>query len=376
MADSTLSNLLAIQTKVRRLTRSPSENLLSTNDLNNYINTFVLYDFPEHIRLFNLRTTFQFICNPLQDVYDLSAVAYQGFDVNGNPVTVTGNPLYDFLDNFVTIHPPFYIAGYQSLFSQSREQFFGLYPDLTTLFNTNLSGDGITTVFQGTGGFALTSVPVQQEDVLFSSIDVNGNGLQLVDSPVLDSTTGVKTNIGVLYNPTNPPPNLPLILAAPYVLPAAYTNNFINYSTGVFALTFPTAPAQGEQITAQVVPFQQARPLSVLLYDNQLTLRPIPDQPYQVTFEAYQAPTELLAQTQTPLLQEFWQYIAYGAAKKIFEDRMDPDSVALIMPEFKQQERLVLRRTLVQQSNEKTSTIYDAQNPFSSYWGWGSNSPF
>ena len=65
MADSTLT---AIQQKVRRLTRSPSEAQLTTAQLNQYINTFVLYDFPEQIRLLNLRTTFSFYTEPYIDV--------------------------------------------------------------------------------------------------------------------------------------------------------------------------------------------------------------------------------------------------------------------------------------------------------------------
>ena len=48
--DNDLSTLAQIQTKVRRLTRSISEQQLSTTELNNYINTSVLYDFPEHLR--------------------------------------------------------------------------------------------------------------------------------------------------------------------------------------------------------------------------------------------------------------------------------------------------------------------------------------
>ncbi len=62
--------------------------------------------------------------------------------------------------------------------------------------------------------------------------------------------------------------------------------------------------------------------------------------------------------TASPQLNEWWQYIAYGAAKKIFEDRMDTDSVQQIMAEYKKQEALCLRRTLVQYSNERTATIY------------------
>ena len=47
-----------------------------------------------------------------------------------------------------------------------------------------------------------------------------------------------------------------------------------------------------------------------------------------------------------------------GTAKKIFEDRTDSDSVQLLMPEFKTQERLALRTTLVQMTKERTATIY------------------
>jgi len=52
------SNLQTIQQKVRRLTRSPSEAQLTDAQLNQYINTFVLYDFPEQIRTFNLLKDF------------------------------------------------------------------------------------------------------------------------------------------------------------------------------------------------------------------------------------------------------------------------------------------------------------------------------
>ena len=68
-------------------------------------------------------------------------------------------------------------------------------------------------------------------------------------------------------------------------------------------------------------------------------------------------------------MEEYWQYIAYGAAKKIFEDKMDLDSVQMIMPEFKQQERLCLRRSLIQYTNERTSTIYTDQVSHMNGWG-------
>ena len=63
------SSLVAIQTKVRRLTRSPSENQLDTPTLNDYINTAVIYDFPSQLRLFSLRSTFTFWTIPNVDQY-------------------------------------------------------------------------------------------------------------------------------------------------------------------------------------------------------------------------------------------------------------------------------------------------------------------
>jgi hypothetical protein len=96
-------------------------------------------------------------------------------------------------------------------------------------------------------------------------------------------------------------------------------------------------------------------------FDTSFIFRPVPDKVYQVNVEVDMRPTELLALGQNPDLNQWWQYISYGAAKKIFEDRMDLDSVQQIMPEFKQQERLALRTTINQQTKDRVSTIYTGQ---------------
>ena len=48
------------------------------------------------------------------------------------------------------------------------------------------------------------------------------------------------------------------------------------------------------------------------------------------------------------------------------------------MPEYKRQESLVIRRTLVQITNERAATIYtqQASGVNGIGWGWGSNGPF
>jgi hypothetical protein len=371
------STLAAIQQKVRRLTRSPSTAQLTDDDLNNYINTFVVYDFPEHLRTFNLRQQFTFYTNPFQDVYPTDILSF------GGATGAESNPLYNFQNTYLSvIGDPTYIAGYQSLYSQDRSRFFGIYPLVNSIASIGQMGDGVTTSFSGVvniNGAIISNGLTQQtcilqNNVLFSSVDVNGNGLALIDTPILDSVTGNPTIWGALYPPSQPA-EAPLLLPPPYNLQAGFpTTNYINYVTGEFTITFNAAPAAGSLINSQTVPSQTYLPQALLFYENQFTVRPVPDQPYRVNFEVYIRPDALLAEGQSPELEEWWQYIAYGASKKIFEDRMDLDSVQLILPEYRKQENLCNRRTIVQYTGQRTATIYTEQTGNTGYnggWGWG-----
>lgn len=349
-----LHTLDAIRTKVRRLTRSVSLAQLSQADLDEYINTFVLYDFPEHLRTIVLRKQFSFTTSPYQDKYATDINSFAG---------AVHNPLYDFQNHYLTVHPPMYIAGYQAAYSQSREEFFGNYPFLTANQEID-TGNGMTTVFTGTIAQVTPSAGILQRNVLINSVTASGQPLALIDVPVVDPATGYNTTQGNLYV-SGTEPALPPVAVDP--------TNTINYATGVYTVTFLVAPAVQASIRAQISLQSLGRPMSVLYYQNQFTLRPIPDQAYKVNFEVYARPSELIADTQTPELDEWWQYIAYGAAKKIFEDRMDMESVSLIMPEFKKQETLCQRRTIVQLTNERTATIYSDQTNRGSgpFWGNG-----
>jgi len=331
------STLAAIQQKVRRLTRTPSQSQLTDDQLNQYINTFVVYDFPEHLRTFQLREPFSFWCEPFQDTY-----------VTDRSLPTT-DPLYNFQNKYIAVHEPVYIAGYRATYSQSRDQFYKMYPFVNSISSIGFVGDGVTTTFTGSVQNN-NGAPVLQNNVLFSSVNSSYQGLSLVDIP-------------------NSPFNGTGILVVPGTTTPQGT---INYVTGAFTLTFTSAPASGVPINSQVYAYQPGQPIIMLYYNNTFTLRPIPNQPYQINFEVDVRPTWLMETTSYPALEELWQYIAYGAAKKIFEDRMDMDSVSLIMPEFKTQERLCLRRTLVQLTNQRTATIYTDQTNYSyGNWGWG-----
>lgn len=330
MPDSTLSTLDKIRIKVRRLSRSPSPSQISDSEIDEYINTFVLYDFPEHMRMFYLRQTLTFYTRPNVDTYSTNT-------------TVVTDPLYNFKNRYLTTASPVYIAGVPAYFTQSREQFYGIYPKYSSIQSIGTTGNGILTNFTGT----LSGVPVLANNVVFDSIDINGNGLVLAD----DGLGNLLVPDGVATVPAST----------------------INYLTGAYVLNFPVAPMAAAVINSQTYPFAPSRPSAMLYYSGDFILRPVPDQPYAVNLEVFVRPSELLTNSQQPELAEWAQYIAYGATKKIFEDRMDQESVQIIMPEFHKQELLILRRTLVQNSNQRTATIYTEQAGIGTGFNWSGN---
>ena len=322
MANSTLQ---AIRTRIRRITGSLSPNQVSDIDIDEYVNTFIAYDFPEELRLFTLRTTISWWCDPYIDEYNTDA-------------TATVPELVNYNQNYITTHPPIYCAGYKLLYSQSREEFFNYWP-FTNAIQTIASGNGALTDFVGT----LTSgVPVLRNNVTFATLDGNNNGLELHDN-----------GLGILIGDTGG------------------GLNTIDYVTGAYQLSFNAAPGNGQAINSQTFPYTTGRPTSMLYFNNKFTLRPVPNQPYQITMEAYKRPTQLINAGESPELEQWWQYIAYGGALKLLQDQANYERAMEIIPEFKKQELLVLRRTTQQLSNERSMTIYTQQ---ANIGGW--NSPF
>lgn len=331
MADSTLQ---AIRTKVRRLTRSPTFSQLSNADLDQYINTFILYDFPQHLRLFSLRTLLTFYTQPNVDTYETNT-------------TDLLNPLFNFKNKYTAVHQPVYIAGVPAFYTQWRDVFYGYYPQFATIADTLLRGSGGTGPFTG----VVTGHPILPGSLNFNCLDIGGEAMIIVDYPV-SNTTGA---LG--------------LQGQPQVIPSPYGQ--VNYLTGAFTVNFPNNTQVAAPIYSENVAYQAGKPQAMLFYDEKFIIRPVPDKVYQVQIEADIRPTELIQSTDVPELEQWWNYISYGAAKQLFEDRMDMDSVQMIMPEFKQQERLVLRNTLTQQANERTVTIYTRGKSYSGFGGFG-----
>jgi hypothetical protein len=328
MANATLQ---AIRDKVRLLTRSPSPAQLSDTQIDQYVNTFILYDFPESIRLFSLRTTLTFYTQPNVEVYSTNT-------------TTSTDPLYNFKNRYTAVHAPVYVAGVMSFYTQDRASFYLNWPMTNLIADTGLTGNGTTGPYIGTLTSA-NSAPVMQNNVVFTTTDALGNAMTLVDTPAsnLLGTLGVPGAPSTVYGA-------------------------INYITGVFNLNFPSTVSASTKIWSETIPYQAARPISMLFYQQSFHLRPIPDKAYAVTIEADVRPTELLLATDVPGEEQWWQYVAYGAAIKIFQDRMDMDSVQLVWHEFERQQCMAARPSICQEVNERTKTVYTQGKIYGAGW--------
>lgn len=319
------ANLQAIINKIRLITRTPSTNQMSDQEIGDYINTFLMYDVPDNIQLFDYRTSFTWYCKPNVGTYRTDT-----------SVIPTDDPLYDFQNLYTNIEPPIYVAGNQVWLSQSRNEFFAQWPFTNSIIKVG-RGNGVATAFSGT----LSQIPMLEGYVTVSSIEINNGAISLRDqsaNPYDGTGVLIDTEVDVAVGT-------------------------INYLTGAYSITFLTPPQSGADISFQIRPYTAGQPTSILYYDNQFTLRPVPDQAYAITMDVYKRPTALLDTASSyPLLKDYWQYIAWGAAKKIFEDRMDDENATKVANgPFKEQEILIMRKTINQLRNQRAASIYQSQ---------------
>lgn len=142
-------------------------------------------------------------------------------------------------------------------------------------------------------------------------------------------------------------------------------NATINYQTGeITGLTFAEAIPEGTPIQIQYNPKQFSIPLAIMFFQNQFTLAPVPDAGYTIELTCYRQPIQALLAADmagNPELSEWWEILAVGAAKKIFEERLDSDGVMFIDKMLKERYDILETRTYAQIGQERISTIYTDQ---------------
>lgn len=361
---STLPNTLAdIRTKVRRITGRPSATQIADSDIDKYINTFYVYDMPEHLKMESLRYNYQF-------------------------TTTAGIPTYDMpTGTYLTAMPAVFIGGYQSYMTQSRQNYFRINPELNMVQNSVYTGNGTNTGYTGQNLSNLPMIPgfktnppgaystwTAANDIPAAYLNWNvlvaANGSPDTTSGITPSYSLVDDGQGNLFAPTDTTIN-PLFKRGTinYITGALNIINFVD-SSGT-----PVTIPSGNPINAQYVPYVASRPQAVMFFQDQFVMYPIPDQAYTVSFEAYKYPTAFLASDTlglaTPQVNEWWQLLAYGAADKIFSDNGDLENMAKFRPLLEEQMNLCLRRTIVQQTSERVSTIYTEQNGYPGQYPFG-----
>jgi hypothetical protein len=370
-ADSTYT---FIETKVRRLTASASQSALSSADIQRAVNVFYSNDFPYAIKIDQQRAVYKFLTIPNVDRYPVDVNMYQGF------------------------RAPIYFEGIQGNFFKNRDQLLNLYPRYPTQFQP-VGGDGVTTSFTFTlfgnnqNPFPQPNFGILSTQVVIGGIDVNGNPIRIIDDGGgvvtalgigSNTTTGQllfvnQNNVGnnVYLDSSNVqqpaiPPLSPIPVPSP---PSPQTPQYcgtVNYVTTEINVTFPVAPAAGTMINVWAATYQVGRPYNLLFWNNEFTIRPVPDNVYLCEIEAYQTPVQFMTTTQNPILNQWAQYIAYGAACEILRDRQDMEGVQNLMEGFKRQEALVLERQAIEEIQQPNITLFNTtQTGFGTGWGMG-----
>jgi hypothetical protein len=370
-ANSTYS---MIEQKIRHLTASASQSALSSASIQNYVNTFYSQDFPYAIKIDQQRSVYKFLTIPNVDRYPVDVNNLQGF------------------------RAPVYFEGIQGNFFKNRDQLYNLYPRYPTQFQP-IGGDGVTTSFSfslfgnNQNPFPQPNFGILSTQLVIGGIDVNGNPIRIIDDGGAivnaygigsNTTTGqllfiqqnsVGNNVYLdalnIQQPAIPPLSPLPVPSPPSPLTPQYCGT-VNYVTTQITVNFPVAPAAGTMINVWASTYQVGRPYNLLFWNNEFTIRPIPDNVYLVEVEAFQTPSQFMMTTDNPTLNQWWQYISYGAAAEILRDRQDMEGVQNLMEGFKRQEALVLERQAIEEIFQPNITLFNSTNYGNcSGGGWG-----
>lgn len=327
------------------MTAAQSPEQISDSEIDKYINTFYIQDFPEINRMESLKTTFSFYTQPGVEAYRL------GNQVSG-PIICPYTQ-----DQIISVEPPVYVNGYEVFFTTSPQQFWRLNPEIRTQ-EIDVYGDGTPGPYS-----AVTS----GQPMLRGYRD---NGGILNPRVSITATTAVNTVVNIVDDGQGHLINQfyadQLGAGAQVVpIPPLHDCGTIDYFTGAYTVTFkdelgaPVAIPANNAITINYVPIQLSRPVMMLFSQGVFFCRPVPDIGYQIELQAYRTPTTLLAAgSDTPELSEWWQTIACGASMKFFEDNGDFDSYGKYKTLMDQYRRMAARRNIAQISRERAPTIY------------------
>lgn len=343
-----LADLNSILLKIRKLIGLPSVLQIRDQDLQDYINSFYLFDLPEEFRNLKLKDVYTFNTSRGVDVYPFDSERY----------TTIEQPCYCAKREIALFNDPwsFYAVNYNWQFQ-----------------NNFATGDGTPGPYSGN----TTSTPIirsvnNNPGVGSANPDFPASRVQniLITANIAYGQTANVTDDGegnlIQYLDSG----LAQVVGAIDYETGAVTNlNFVD-GTGA-ALNIPS----GNEIQIQYNPVTLSIPLSILFFQNQFTLRPVPDRGYTIELIAYRQPVQAIAdyitQSQNfPELKEWWELIAMGAALKFFQDNNDDANEANMELKLKKRYNIAKTRTYAQLGKQRINTIFADQLQYN--YGQGS----
>lgn len=315
-----ITTLAAIRNKVRKLTGRNSTTQITDAEIDEYVNNYYIYDMPDTLKMLKLKDVYTFITAANIDTYAFPHETY------------------------MYCQPPATCAGVRIDYFNNNESFYTRFPKRNFVQQVGV-GNG------GAGPYAgvIPNVPflrsVNPATVVSRVVNVLLNGASAggVAAAADDGAGGWD---GLAGN--------------------------INYLTGVFNVTFPAPIDLGAPIWADTVPYTASRPTSIMYFQDQLVLRPVPDGTYLVELNVMRRPTELVAFFDAPELREWWQLLAFGAACKILTDNADFEVLAQINPFLEEQILLCQRRVIAQGTSQRAATLFSENNQYP----FGNNYPY
>lgn len=348
-----IADLQSVVLKVRKLTGTGNTSQLTNSDIIDYINSFYLYDFPAQFRSLKLKDRYTFNTQRGIDTYP--------FDCQ----------------NYTTVEMPCYCAKREIKLFQDPWSFFGVNFNWQQqeIFATGNGGSDYTgtalatPILRSVWNNPRVKSPTSPTTDYFATTPSPDFSNSAIPSRVQNILITVNVALGSTLNVTDDG-NGGLIGD---IDPAG--TNTIDYETGDIDVSFgngsaPVVVPSGENINIQYNPMTLSIPLSVMFFQNQFTLRPVPDKGYTVELIAYRTPVQaLLGSTNpdnpnllgTPELLEWWETLAVGAAKKIYEERLDSDGVQLMDKQLAERYSLNMTRTYAQLGKQSMSTIFRDQ---------------
>lgn len=351
-----IATLQDIITKVRRLTGSGNDFQLTDAMIIDYINSYYLYDFPAQYRSLKLKDKLTFN-------------------------TIRGIDTYAFdKEHYSTVQAPCYCAKRDIALFNDQWSFFTAWFNWQNQENF-AEGNSTTGPYSGTAQAtpiirSVANNPMattqQPPTAAFpanqpSFPDANFGRIQNI---LITANVGLGQTVNVTDNGNGS------------LIGDCDPGGTINYDTGAISnLNFTSAIPTGAEIQIQYNQAVLSQPLAILFSQNQFTVRPVPDQGYTVELTAYRLPSQALLGSDDPDIinyagvpeqLEWWETLAFGAAKKIYQDRLDPDGIALMDAGLMEQILLNETRTYAQLGQRRIGTMFSDQLSYGyGSTGWG-----